>query len=110
MTAFTELGRGRISLCKIRFQEKRLQDGSSEQGLQRKSPELESNDPETEAAALACDGALTSIGVLEPVNRHDERRQCWQEARGRQRFPVGLWPLHRLLTIPGTLPYLLKVI
>lgn len=87
MTTFTELGRGRISLGRIRFQEKRLQDGSSEQGLQRKSPELESNDPETEAAALACDGALTSIRLLEPVNRHDERRQCWQEARGKAEIP-----------------------
>lgn len=89
MTTFTELGSGRISLGRICIQEKRLQNGSPEQGLQRKSPELESSDPETEAAALACDGALTSVGLLEPVDRHDECRQCWQEARGRQRFPVG---------------------
>lgn len=65
MTTFPELGRGRISLGRICIQEKRLQDGSAEQGLPRKSPELESNDPETEAAALACDGALTSIRLLE---------------------------------------------
>lgn len=109
MTAFTELGSGGISIGRICIQEKRLQNGSSEQGLQSRSPELESNDPETEVAALACDGALTSIKLLERVNRHDERQQRWQKARVRQRFPVGLWPLYGLLTIPGTFLYLLKV-
>lgn len=76
MTAFTELGNGRVSIGRICIQEKRLQNGSSEQGLQKKSPEPESNDPETEAAALACDGALTSIELLEQVNRYDERREA----------------------------------
>lgn len=65
MTAFTELGSGRIGTGKICIQEKRLQNGSSEQGLQRKYPELESNDPEREVRGLVCDGALTSIELLE---------------------------------------------
>lgn len=64
--------------------------------------------------AIAYNGALTSLGRVELVNRHDECQQCWQKATKKypqQRFllgPLECGPLHRRLTLCGTLPSLPK--
>ena len=91
---------------------KGLQNGSSEHRLHREAQELESNDLETEVAAIACNRTVTSAGLVEQVNRRDECQQSGQKhVKGRGPYETfRMWLLHGLLTISGTLPYLLKVI